>query len=169
MDPPCSYLLQRIMANVSELDGQLYSRNLTNVGVDVLKYILQEKGGFKNIQIQQEAKSTNAPFSAGSKVAYIMEDEEWKHSCWGDTWFLCLEVSLIIYFVIGETDSVGFQHLEVQLAIGMLGSLLKLKKKKNRSSSFPQKPNCKPIYWRMHMETWSGKGSIPTFRTSVWI
>ena len=81
MDPPCSSHLQGIMAYVSELDGQLYSRNLTNVGVDVLKYILQEKGGFKNIQIQQEAKSTNAPFSAGSKVAYIMEDEEWKHSC----------------------------------------------------------------------------------------
>jgi len=38
MDPPCSSLLQGIMANVSEPDGQLYSRNLTNM--DVLKYIM---------------------------------------------------------------------------------------------------------------------------------
>jgi len=50
-------------------------RNLTNVGVDILKYILQEKGGFKNIQIQQEAKSTITHFSAGSKAIYMMEDE----------------------------------------------------------------------------------------------
>ena len=70
MDPPCSYLLQRIMANVSELDGQLYSRNLKHVGVDILKI-----SWIKNIQIQQEAKSTITPFSAGSKVVYMMEDE----------------------------------------------------------------------------------------------
>jgi len=31
MDPPCSSLLQGIMANVSELGGPLYSGNLTNI------------------------------------------------------------------------------------------------------------------------------------------
>jgi len=40
------------------------------------------------------------------------------------------KVFLIIYIIIGETDSVGSQHPEVQLAIGALGSLIKLKRRK---------------------------------------
>ena len=47
------------------------------------------------------------------------------------------KVSLVIYIIIGKTESVDSKHPEVQLTIGALGSLLKLEKKKNRSSSFP--------------------------------
>ena len=36
---------------------------------------LTRKRWIKNIQIQQEAKSTITPFSAGSKVVCVVEDE----------------------------------------------------------------------------------------------
>ena len=114
------------MANVSEL----YSRNLTNIGVDILKYILQEKVGFKNLQIQPEAKSTISPCSAGSKVVYMMEDKSGGIVIEATPDFYVRKVTLIIYIINGETESAGSEEPEVQLAIGELGSLIKLKRTK---------------------------------------
>ena len=130
MDPPCSSLLQGIMANVSELGGPLYSRNVTNIGVDILKYILQEKAGFKNLQIQLEAKSTITPCSEGSKVIYMMEDKSGSIVIEATPDFYVRKVAPIIYIIIGETESVGSEEPEVQLAIGALGALIKLRRTK---------------------------------------
>ena len=115
------------MANVSELGGPLYSRNLTNIGVDILKYIL-EKVGFKNLQIQPEAKSTISPCSAGSKVVYMMEDKSGGIVIEATPDFYVRKVTPIIYIIIGETENAGSEQPEVQLAIGELGSHIKLKR-----------------------------------------
>jgi len=130
MDPPCSSLLQGIMANVSELGGPRYSGNLTNIGVDILKYILHDKAGFKNLQIQPEAKSTITPSSAGSKVVYTMEDKSGSLTIEATPDFYVRKFAPIIYIIIGETESSGSEDPEVQLAVGALGALIRLRRTK---------------------------------------
>jgi len=50
--------------------------------------------------------------------------------------FYARMVSLIIYIITEEAESVGSEHLEVQLAIGALGSLIKLKRTKIGAALF---------------------------------
>jgi len=130
MDPPCSPLLQGIMANVSELGGAQYSGNLTNIGIEILKYILHDKAGFRNLQIQPEAKSTITATSAGSKVVYTMEDKNGTLTVEATPDFYVQKFAPIVYIIIGETESSGSKDPEVQLAVGTLGAMMRLRRSK---------------------------------------
>lgn len=116
--------LGRVMANASELQGDVCSGNLGNIAVE-LKLIL-EHGGLKHLQVQVEGKSKAC--GVGSKVTYIFGSEDDIIYVEGTPDFYVRTTnpfhSKIVYLLIGECESESSDYPDTQLAISALGHLL---------------------------------------------
>ena len=76
--------LGRNVGNVSEIEGAMYSRNLGNIAVELVKLIL-EWAGFQHLQVQSEGKSKAC--GVASMVKYIFGSED--NTCGGNPRLLC--------------------------------------------------------------------------------
>ena len=117
--------LGRVMGNASELQGAMYSGNLGNIAVELVKLIL-ERAGFQHLQIQSEGKSKTC--GVASKVTYIFGNEDEALCVEGTPDFYVRTTHpfhpKIVYLLIGECESQGSDYPETQLAITTLGHLI---------------------------------------------
>lgn len=113
-------LLKNIMPCSAELNGRYLAGNLTNIALYLLNFIIKEKAGLTDLQIQPEMKSDASTEAAGSKSVFDMGCGERYLTVESTPDFYVRKQTPIVYFMIGEVESAKSKSPEVQLAIGAL-------------------------------------------------
>lgn len=132
--------LGRVMGNASELQGAMYSGNLGNIAVELVKLIL-------NVQVSniyRYNQKVNLKRGVASKVTYIFGSEDEALCVEGTPDFYARTTHpfhpKIVFLLIGECESHGSDYPETQLAITTLGHLIEPNQKCDSRNSLHENP-----------------------------